>query len=121
MTTSHTIPPPNLLMILLPYLAIPYRLRPILQNLPLSHHAISANLGQQLCPNGPVQRSQQQNAHSHNGKDVVRVSVRIGGAGGWDEGHNGEEDVCKKEEDDDGEVAVPGRGPFLRGFVVEVY
>lgn len=75
------------------YFPKPHRLRPILQHLSFRHNPIPTHSRQDFRPSGPVYHTQQKHTHAHNRENVVRVSVWVGGARGWDKWDDGEEDV----------------------------
>ena len=99
----------------------PDRLCPVLQNLPFHHNLVSTHSRQDFSPSSPIHHTQQKHTDTHDGENIVRVSVWVGGARGWDKGDDGEEDVRKEKDDDDGQVGMPWGCPFFGGSVVEVY
>lgn len=109
------------LILTLVYFPKPHSLCPVLQYLPFRHNPIPTNSRQDFRPSGPICHTQQKDAHANDRENVVRVSIWVDGACGWDKGDDGEEDIGEEEEDDDGEVGVPWGCPFFVRSIVEVY
>ena len=99
------------------HLAIPDHLRSIGIDNPLGNNAISTQPRPNLGPTQPIRSADQKHAPSHDGEDVVGVTLGVPVRVGRDEGHDGEEHVAEDEEDGDGEVGVP-RGRPVFGFLV---
>lgn len=115
-TLDHT---PALLMLRI-HLNIPHMLHPISILKPLSLNLIPANPRYNLPPERPIHHTEQQNTHTHNRENVIRIPLRIPVAVRRDKRRDGEENVGGEVEHGDGQVRVPGGGPALALLVVQV-
>ena len=110
----------SLLMLLGIHLDVADMLIPSLILVPLTHNLIPAKLRPHPSPSEPIHDSKEQDAHTDNGEDEVRVAFCIPVTIRRDERHDSEEDVGQEVKYGHGEICVPWRCPGFALGVVQI-
>jgi hypothetical protein len=93
---------------------------PSLILIPLSNDLIPPKLRPNLGPPNPVDNTKQQDAHAHNGENVIRIALRVPVTIRRNERYDSEEHVGEQVQNSNGEIGVPWRGPTLTLGVMQV-